>query len=234
MPRASSFLLVGAGLALLGLGTRAEAGELFRKFSGHCDSSCGSQTIQLPAQKVVVETARPRVVVEETRVRERLPRVARVEAPPTVASFFVPMPLQLGVVSQPFTQTIIEEERERPQTFSLDSPGLRCTQELERRQLQMEKLQAIHEAEYRHTTDKLQALREAEQRHMQRMMDRLSAPREKAPLPKAEAPGTDKCCEEVKEQLRNLLSRVEQLEQQVIYHDRVIRGDPSVKTPPPK
>src|SRR5262249_5415678 len=53
-----------ACLVLSGLPPKVLAGDLFRK----CTPDCNAQVIQLPAQQVIVETARPKVVVQETRV----------------------------------------------------------------------------------------------------------------------------------------------------------------------
>src|SRR4051794_32682901 len=89
----SSRVLFCAGLSLLfGLTARTEAGDFFHRLHGDCNASCASQTVQLPAQQIVVEAPRPRVVVQDSI------RLSSVAQPPVVASFFVPMPLQMGVV----------------------------------------------------------------------------------------------------------------------------------------
>jgi hypothetical protein len=74
-------------LVLLGLGPRAVAGDLFHK---SCAPDCNAQVIQLPAQDVVVETTRPRVVVQETKPLKRARAVA-IEPTPFVATFFMPV-----------------------------------------------------------------------------------------------------------------------------------------------
>jgi len=207
MSRASSWPMVCAGLSLLvGLGARAEAGELFRKCFGDCGSSCGSQVIQLPSQQVVVETSRPRVVVEETRVEKPL-RVSRVAATPVVGSFFMPMPLHLGVVGAPLAHSLVEDSS-ASRTLNLDSASLRMAHELELNRLHLDKLQAAHELDLR---------------HVRNVMERVSAPRETALTP-LKTTGTDSCCEDVKAQLKNLVTRVEKLEQLVSYHDKAIRA----------
>src|SRR5207248_2164233 len=137
---------------------------------------------------------RPRVVVQETRV-ERPLRLSAVAAPPVVASFFVPMPLNVGVVGGAVSHSLVEDRRDTAQTISLDSPGLRAAHELEQSRLQMEKLQALHDAEYR---------------HMRSVLERAAPLRETAP--------SATCCDDIKKDLMNLKSRVEQLEQIVIYH----------------
>src|SRR4029077_11711383 len=69
-----------------------QAGGFFHK----CDTDCNSETVELPSQKIVVKTARPQVVVEETRLTQRglrLQAAPAVFAAPTpfVATFFTPM-----------------------------------------------------------------------------------------------------------------------------------------------
>jgi hypothetical protein len=209
MSPASRWLRVGAGFALfLGLTGRAGAWDLFHRcFHG----GCAAQTVQIPAQQVVVETARPRVIVQETRPL----RVAPVAAAPVVASFYMPMPLSYGMVGAPGGPTF--EERREASSINLDSPSMRAAYALEESRLHMEKLQALYDTEVR---------------HMQAVMQRAVAPPSGALTGPRPAP-PENCCEELRAQLKSLNDRVTALEQQVIYHDRAIRQDPTLKVPPP-
>jgi hypothetical protein len=210
MLRASSWLRVFVASALLlGLVTRAEAWHILHRCR---DSACASQTVQIPAQQVVVETARPRVVVRDTRPIYG----TALAAPPVVASFFVPMPLQVGTLGVPAPSGA--EERE---SVTLDFSGLQAAHDLERSHARVAALQAIHDAQAK---------------QIQAALERVAASTRESAQPAAARPAlSTQCCDELKTQLQNLSRRVEALEQQVNYHDRAIRKDPTLKIPePPK
>jgi hypothetical protein len=140
---------------------------------------------------------------------------AALAAPPVVASFFVPMPLSLGAVGLPTSDTV--EHRE---TVTLDFSGLQAAHDLERAQARVAALQAIHAAQAK---------------HMQTVMDRVgSIAREAASPTPAKQPATsDQCCGQLNTQLQDLAKRVDQLEKLVNYHDKAIRKDPSTTIPGP-
>jgi hypothetical protein len=205
MPRASSWLWAGAGLALLlGLAAPARAWDLFHR----CRGDCGSQTVNLPGQQIVVERTAPRVIVQDTRPL----RVTNFAAPPVVASFFVPMPLSLGTVGVQPPGGV--EDRE---SVTLDFAGLQAAHDLERSQARALALQAIHEAQAK---------------HVQAAMERVAAIARESASPKSTP--SAKCCDDLNQQLKNLVNRVEQLEQLVDKHDKAIRKDPAIKIPDPK
>jgi hypothetical protein len=211
MLRASSWLQATAGLALLlTVVAPAKAGDLLHRCFGGCSSSCSSQTVQIPGQEIVVERTAPRVVVHDTRPL----RVSGLAAPPVVASFFMPMPIQVGSFGAPPSNAV--EEREN---ISLDFSALQAAHDLERSQARVAAYRAIHEAQAK---------------HMQAVLDRVAAIAQQSTPPAAtKPPASDKCCEEIKAQLLNLKSRIEALEHQVDYHDRAIRKDPTLKIPEP-
>src|SRR5690348_10413886 len=73
---------IAAGVALLGsLVSAAQAGHLFDR----CHRDSCDTTVKLPAQRVVVETAAPRVVVQETT------QVSRSLAAPVIGTVYMPM-----------------------------------------------------------------------------------------------------------------------------------------------
>src|SRR5437588_7524579 len=92
MGRLHSFSVVLALAAVLGSGTTASAGGFFRD---HCCESdcCTHETVKLPAQKVIVENPRPRVLIEEAAPVERVERVVRrsLTAAPAMTTMAVPM-----------------------------------------------------------------------------------------------------------------------------------------------
>src|SRR5207249_4948418 len=92
--------MVGMTL-LLALALRSDAGWFHRCHSGDCVQQ---DVVRLPAQEVRVETTRPRVIVHETAVTERVrhgralvgvqPAVPFLATPaPVVATFFTPVAL---------------------------------------------------------------------------------------------------------------------------------------------
>jgi hypothetical protein len=87
--------------------------------------------------------------------------------------------------------------------------------ELEHNKLYLEKLQAIHDAEYR---------------RVQGHMDRMAAERKASP--------SATCCDDIKAQLDSISKRMDKLEQLVILHDKAIReaaaGAKDTKVPKPE
>ncbi len=76
------------GLALLcGLTPAALAGELFKKGYGDCRETA----VQLPAQRVVVQTAAPRVTVQEAKL-------TRGVAVPAIGTIYMPLAMPTGGV----------------------------------------------------------------------------------------------------------------------------------------
>jgi hypothetical protein len=205
MSRASSWLRIGAGVALLvGLVPRAGAWDLFHRSHGDCNA----QTVQIPAQQVVVETSRPRVVVQDTRPL----RVSA--APAMVASFFVPMPMNLGAVGLASSSNF--EERA---SIPLDFSALDAAHELERSQARVTAHLAIQEAQRQHIAGVMERVR-------------ASAAAAIPPAAAARTSTSSTCCDDLKTQLDNLNNRVERLELLVLTHDKAMR-DPNVKRPDP-
>src|SRR5689334_13868031 len=97
----SRFGMASACVAL-GLGARADAGDLFfHRSHGDCGAGCNTEVVKLPAQQITVETVRPRVVVNETRCEDHV-RLGRplmmgfappVMAAPMVATIYAPAPM---------------------------------------------------------------------------------------------------------------------------------------------
>jgi hypothetical protein len=91
MPRLATFATVLAVFGLSGVGA-ASAGE----FLHHPLLNCGNpaQVVQLPAQNIVVETTRPRIVLQDTAPVGKHGKVARVETPfvATILAPVAPMP----------------------------------------------------------------------------------------------------------------------------------------------
>jgi hypothetical protein len=120
MPRLASVpLALLSGLLLWGLGARSSAGDLFGK-----GADCNSQVVQLPAQQIVVETARPRVVVHETKLAKGV-RVAP-DVAPFVATFYTPV---------------------LPSTTPQDGGSLMLAHQMEMSLMQLERARAANEAE---------------------------------------------------------------------------------------
>jgi hypothetical protein len=86
--------------------------------------------IQLPAQQVVVETAQPHVIVQETKLAKHAKAVRVDAAAPFVATFFTP------VLPQPSTAPT-----------SADSASLSLAHQMEASLLQLEKVRAANAAE---------------------------------------------------------------------------------------
>src|SRR5947208_3561061 len=81
------------GLALsLSLASAAQAGNLLKKLhGGGCETS-----VQIPAQRVVVETAPPRVTVQETQTRGL--------AGPVIGTVYMPMAMPAAGIGVGVTQ----------------------------------------------------------------------------------------------------------------------------------
>jgi hypothetical protein len=211
MSYASKWLRAGALSALLvGIGTRAEAWDLLHR----CPSNCPSQTVQIPAQNITVETVAPRVVVQQTRALAVVPA-------PMVASFYVPAPVNLGVVG------LAAPPADDRESVNLDFSALRAAHDLERCQARANAVKAIYAAQ----ADQMSAV-------MNRVAQTAAAaaPPQTPPPPPPAAKGSasNNCCEEIKAELDKLTQRVVVLEQnlntvrdQVKDHDVWIRQDPN-------
>jgi hypothetical protein len=157
----------------------------------------------------MVETTPPRVVVHESRPLRVM------GAPPVVASFYVPMPLQFGAFAPPNSKGPEENVR-------LDFSGLDAAFELERSQARLAAIKAVQEAQTR---------------RLEAVMERVgAAARESAVFGAPKPAPSDKCCEDLSAQLKNLANRVDRLEQLVIFHDRSLRDSKqeNVKIPAPQ
>jgi hypothetical protein len=127
-----------------------------------------------------------------------------------VASFFVPMPINIGAAGLASANTF--EERA---SIPLDFSALDAAHELERSQARV--------------TAHL-AIQEAQRQHIQGVMDRVRAAA--APAATQKTTPSDTCCDDLKVQLQNLANRVDRLETLVLTHDKAMR-DPNVKRPDP-
>jgi hypothetical protein len=148
MTRSPSVWIVPAALALLlGLAADAHANWFFQ----HCFNDCKPEVVELPGQKVVVETMRPHVVVHETQFRERPLRLQAVQAP-FVATIFTPAALTVNpLVAAPGASDL--------RTF--DDSLLRSAQELELSHLQYQTMRAMHEAQLQASKDVMTRLNAA-------------------------------------------------------------------------
>lgn len=128
-------MLVGFTFSALALiaGSRGEAsGGLFSRHCHHDHCDAQQSTVRLPAQQIRIETAAPRVVVQETRHHRHNFGVG-------VGVPFVP------VVGQPIVATFFTPQVQAP--VSSGSPALKAAHDLEMQALEVARLRAAHQAE---------------------------------------------------------------------------------------
>jgi hypothetical protein len=123
-----------SSLLLVGWGSLAQAGEFFRRLK-HKD--CNTEVVNLPAQHVVVETTRPRVIVQDTVRTDRL--IAG--AAPYVATIYTAAALPL--VGMPMTTGASGLDYRRTGA----SAALDSLHELEHQAVEIAKMQAAHQLE---------------------------------------------------------------------------------------
>jgi hypothetical protein len=119
---------------LFGLGGPVRAGDFFRRL---CHKDCNTEVVNLPAQQVVVETSRPRVIMQET-VRTHQVGVA---AAPFVATIYAPMAMPVASFG-----TVGLANVGGPTTLDT-STALSSLHNLEQQAVGIAKLRAAHEME---------------------------------------------------------------------------------------
>jgi hypothetical protein len=148
-----------AGLVLLlGLVLPARAGDLLRRCFPDCGSPCNTEVIKLPAQQITVETARPQVVVNETRVVHAKPRrVAAAPAPVMAAPLaFAPSPMVATIftpMAMPLTAAAPVPHLAAPLACPKERTTLDALHDMERHSLEVQKLHAAHTVEMAHAKD---------------------------------------------------------------------------------
>jgi hypothetical protein len=192
--------VVGVAL-LLALGWRADAGWFRKCIHGDCAQQ---DVVRLPAQEIRVETTRPRVIVHETAVRERVhggravaPVVPFMAAPPVVATFYTPV--------VPIPETRFQETRIQETRISEGSAAFRAAQDLELQAMEAAKLRAAQRAELFHT-DRL----------YQRLASSLCGPGQ-------EGGGSAADLANLKAAIDQLARRLENVERLVITHDNALK-----------
>jgi hypothetical protein len=236
------------GLVLLGLVPAARAGDLFHRCQPDCGAGCSTEVIKIPGHQVVVETARPQVVVNETRTVSRphhrfvtavAPPPVQAVAPmqafapaPVVATIFTPMHLPMPAMAPlqmappPMTlgacapHPVSEVRVPAPERSALDAAHA-----LEQHSLELRKIQSSRQLEMDHAT-----------KVFQRVAASFSSGLESTPL---KANGCDACTVQAQlktevDRLNGLISQgndnakrletyIKDLQTLVIAHDEVIK-----------
>ncbi len=186
-------------LVVVAFSLKAEAsGGLFSRHHGDCDAN--HSVVRLPAQQIRVETARPRIVVQESHFASRgrfafgASGVPFVPTGPIVASFLVP-------------PTVNQEAR------SSASNVLRAAQDLEAQAFEVNRLRAAHQAE-------INALDQVHQR-IAGSIQRLSAPPPAASAPPA-AGATSTEISNLTAEIEKLSKRISDVERLLLIHDDLL------------
>ncbi len=161
-----------AGLLLLGLALPAQAG-----FFSPCKPDCCAPTtevVRVPGHEIVVETARPQVVVNESRVVHAKPHRVVTAVPvqqampmqavpmqamapaPMVATIFTPMaaaPLAAPLAAAPTVSTMMACPPPARERTSLDA-----LRDMEYHQLEVKKLHAAQQIELAHAQQVFQRM----------------------------------------------------------------------------
>jgi hypothetical protein len=180
------------GVALLwGLTPSAQAWELF----GRCNKGSCDTTVCLPQQRVVVETAAPRVSVQETT------RVARGVAPAMIGTVYMPMAFPVAGFAGIAGREVVDVNRDE------DVNPLRVGHEAELQKLRYDEALA-----------RLKTHIEAKQRVLARMSSSTTC--QDATTPSGDL---EKRINELKDKIDRLTDRLSSVERLVIIHDRYIR-----------
>jgi hypothetical protein len=200
MPTRLAGGIAAVALALLwGGDSSARAGHLFKR---HCHSDCNSQAIQLPAQRVLVETAPPRVTVRETTRPSR-------STLPVVGTIFMPMAMPLAMpLAQCGGGRDMESFREE------DANPLRSAQMAELYALRHEQARAAFRAEV-----------EAKQRILQRM----TAGRQ-TDSSSGDTSALETRLKEIDGRIQQLADRIGAVEKLLVIHDNYLRGQMQQKS----
>ncbi len=219
--------LVATPLVLFGLALPARAGDLFHR---PCGGGCSTEVIKVPGNEIVVETARPQVIVNETRVvRPRHVRAHAVApvapvaplmaAPPMVATIFTPM--ALPVAPAPPLHAVAACPAHAPLSTVAACPPAPPVRG---------PLSALHEMELAHLeARKLHASLQAEMAHTQDAFNRMSASLQSglgAPKLAANGDTTQALVAEVQRLnglVGGLTDKTKELQTLVIAHDEVIK-----------
>jgi hypothetical protein len=197
------------GLALLcGLTSAAFGGELFKK--GHGD--CRETAVQLPAQRVVVQTAAPRVTVQEAKL-------TRGVAVPAIGTIYMPLAMPTGGVG---VAGATHRDVETPPP-------------------PVNPLRSIHAAELaRLEYQRACALAKAELEAAQRAFDRTALCAEELKPPTTTTTTTTTTTSDAAKRIQDLATRVDKLmerisavEQLKLIHDNYLREDLKKSEPAP-
>jgi hypothetical protein len=211
-----------AGMMLsCGPASYTRAGDFFRKCAP--DSDCNTEVVKIPGHQIVVETARPQVVVNEARVaKPRKVVTTTVQAPvmtaapmmaaPMVATIFTPMALP-AVHAAPLTAAPCAEKS-----------ALDAVHAMEANHLEIRKLQAARDLELQHANMALKRMSDSIQSSLSGT--KLSANGDSSDIRTqlaAEVNRLNAAISGTNDRSTRLEGLIKELQQLVIVHDEVIK-----------
>lgn len=181
-----------------------QAGNFFRK---GCGQACRKDVVKLPGQEIVIQPARPNVIVNESVAVNRGRSRGFIAAPPVVATIYTPSTFSLPPIG------FVEE----PRGFS--APRGLCDSS-------REMLDAAYQSiEMEHNFRLLQARQLAEQQTMRNLASQMTRTLRQASEFNVVDNGASKITsDEISKKLTELTNRIANLEKMVLIHDNYIRS----------
>ncbi|MFO0948964.1 MAG: hypothetical protein U1D30_24145 [Planctomycetota bacterium] len=207
-------ILIAIAVFQLSIGSTSAGGKHFQ--SGCSDDKCATEVIQLPAQRIVVETTRPNVIVNESRGHHRHGRAV---APVAVQPF-----LATPMIAGPIMATVLAPQAVATQEVRSPAPNpLRAIHQLEEQTFEINRMRAIQEAEIRETSRALQRASESLNLGMKGLSGNGEPSSQAANetvtrLGALESQGTT-----LKGEIDSLATEIAKLKKLISYHDEAIK-----------